>query len=74
MHQFTVTSTVNKRKNQREKYCQNKIHFVTFGKINDMKKGIGYHFLGIFIFVGFIGDDCQTMIYQKVSEHYQLVS
>ncbi|WP_041614560.1 hypothetical protein [Spiroplasma syrphidicola] len=74
LYQFTATTAIDKRKSQGEKYLQNKIHFVTFGKINDKKKGIGYHFLGIFIFVGFTDEDCQTMIYQKIRDNYQLDS
>ncbi|WFG97322.1 hypothetical protein M1771_01815 [Spiroplasma citri] len=41
-----------------------------FCKIKWKKIGIGYHFVGVFTFIGFLDQDCKTMIYQKIKNSY----
>lgn len=70
--QFTETKEIEKRQKRAEKYIENKIQFVTFAKINEQAKGIGYHFVGIFVFKEFTDKTLKTMVFKKISDNYKL--
>lgn len=72
IYQFTATKDIAKRKKLTQWYLDNKIELITFAKINEKTKGIGYHFLGVFQFDKFSDDTYQTMIFKKIADSYKL--
>ncbi len=68
IYQFNSTSTSEKRKQLGEKYIKDKVEFVTFVKIKEKSKGIGYHFIGIFVFDDYRNKDYKTMVFKKIKE------
>lgn len=72
IYQFNSTTTIKKRRQLGEKYHNGKIEFVTFVKIEEKAKGIGYHFIGIFVFDDFSDQECKTMIFKKIKDSYKL--
>lgn len=69
--QFNSTTTIEKKKQLVANYLRNKIEFVTFAKIEEKAKGVGYHFIGIFAFANFSDEACQTMVFKKIKDSYQ---
>ncbi|WP_425381651.1 hypothetical protein [Spiroplasma endosymbiont of Polydrusus pterygomalis] len=72
IYQFNSLTTIAKRKQLGEKYHHEKVEFVTFTKIEEKTKGIGYHFIGIFVFDDFSDQECKTMIFRKIKDSYKL--
>lgn len=72
IYQFNSTTTIEKRKQLGEKYHKEKIEFVTFVKIEEKIKGIGYHFIGIFVFDDYSDKECKIMIFKKINNGYKL--
>lgn len=72
IYQFNSTKTVAARKQLVENYSKNKIEFVTFAKIKEKAKGIGYHFIGIFVFAKTDDKQYQTIVFKKIKDSYQL--
>lgn len=72
IYQFNSTSTSEKRKQLGEKYIKDKVEFVTFVKIKEKSKGIGYHFIGIFVFDDYRSKDYKTMVFKKIKDSYKL--
>lgn len=72
IYQFDSTKSIEKRNTLGEKYRKNQIQFVTFAKINEKEIGIGYHFIGVFIFENYQNQDSKMMIYKKVSDSYKI--
>lgn len=64
--------TVAKRRQLGQNYHHGKVEFVTFAKIEEKAKGIGYHFIGIFVFDDFSDQKCKTMILKKIKDSYKL--
>ncbi|MDQ7982631.1 MAG: hypothetical protein REH79_00220 [Spiroplasma sp.] len=71
IEQFDGTKTKAKRTELGNKYLKNKMQFVTFAKINEVTKGIGYHFIGIFVFDHYLDQDGKIMVYKKIADSYQ---
>ncbi|MBE4704000.1 hypothetical protein [Spiroplasma platyhelix] len=72
IYQFDGTKDIEKRKKLGKKLIEDKIQLITFAKLNEKAKGIGYHFVGVFAFNGYLEDDCKTMIYKKISDSFYL--
>ncbi|WP_338965376.1 hypothetical protein [Spiroplasma endosymbiont of Sarcophaga carnaria] len=72
LYQFDSTKPLSKRKKLGEQQSQQQTEFVTFAKLNEKEKGIGYHFVGVFRFNCYTDEDCQTMIYKKIANSYHL--
>ncbi|WP_425380311.1 hypothetical protein [Spiroplasma endosymbiont of Stenodema calcarata] len=72
LYQFNQGQDLIKRKKLGAKHTEKNTQFVTFAKSNEKKQEIGYKFIGIFNFVGFSDEDCQTMIYKKIADNYHL--
>lgn len=73
IYQFNNTKPLSKRKNLVKDIYKTKPNlFVTFAKLNEKEKGIGYHFVGVFCFDGYTDEDWQTMIYKKITDSYHL--
>lgn len=71
IYQFNSTST-SEKKQLGEKYIKDKVEFVTFVKIKEKSKGIGSHFIGIFVFDDYRSKDYKTMIFKKIKDSYKL--
>lgn len=72
IYQFNSTTTIEKRRQLGKKYHNGKIEFITFVKIEEKTKGIGYHFIGIFVFDDYSDQECKTMIFKKIKDSYKL--
>lgn len=72
LYQFDSTKPNTKRISLGEKYQQKQMKFVTFAKINEKSKGIGFHFVGVFAFEDYQDQDPKTMIYKKISDSYKI--
>lgn len=72
IYKYDSNKTLKQQQALGLKLVGEKIHFITFAKILEKAKGIGYHFVGIFIFDKFADTTCQTMIYKKISDNYKL--
>lgn len=72
IYQVDNSKSSEKRKNLGDKLTQNKTQFITFAKINEKEKRIGYHFVGVFIFDNYLEKNHKTMIYKKINDKYKL--
>ncbi len=72
IYQFDSTKPIARRKALAEKYHKNKMQFVTFAKINEKSKGIGFHFVGVFVFEDYQNKDPKMMAYKKISDNYKI--
>ncbi|ELL44445.1 hypothetical protein [Spiroplasma melliferum] len=70
IYYFNGTNNLIKQQKLGEKQLHHKTQLITFAKLNEKKFGIGYHFVGVFTFIGFLDQDCKTMIYQKIKNSY----
>ncbi|WP_241525447.1 hypothetical protein [Spiroplasma endosymbiont of Megaselia nigra] len=72
IYYFNDTNDQTKQQKLGEKQLERQTQLITFAKINEKELGIGYHFVGVFTFIGFLDKDYKTMIYQKIKNSYQL--
>lgn len=72
IYQFNNNKSIEERKNLGNKLKQNKTQLITFAKINEKSKRIGYHFVGIFVFDNYKDKDYKTMIYKKINDSYKI--
>lgn len=75
VYQFNSISTSEKRKQLGEKYIKDKVEFVTFVKIKEKAKGIGYHFIGIFVFDDYIVTKIiKQWFFKKIKDSYKFIN
>ncbi|GAA6238116.1 MAG: hypothetical protein SPLM_02380 [Spiroplasma phoeniceum] len=72
IYYFNDTNDQTKQQKLGEKQLERQTQLITFAKLNEKELGIGYHFVGVFTFIGFLDKDYKTMIYQKTKNSYQL--
>ncbi len=72
IYYFNDTNNQTKQQKLGEKQLERQTQLITFAKLNEKELCIGYHFVGVFTFIGFLDKDYKTMIYQKIKNSYQL--
>lgn len=72
IYYFNDTNDQTKQQKLGEKQLERQTQLITFAKLNEKELGIGYHFVRVFTFIGFLDKDYKTMIYQKIKNSYQL--
>lgn len=72
IYYFNDTNDQTKQQKLGEKQLERQTQLITFAKLNEKELGVGYHFVGVFTFIGFLDKDYKTMIYQKTKNSYQL--
>ncbi|ASZ09145.1 hypothetical protein CK556_02085 [Mesoplasma chauliocola] len=71
IYQFNAQKDIEKRKKDIQKIKKFDIEYVTFAKINDKIKGIGYHFVGIFKYDSYEDINCEMIVFKKVSDSFK---